>query len=145
MKSATDNDVAVAGIQATEEGNTPLALRCFRQIPEAEMSPLVRSYYALCLAREQKAFNPALDLANQALRDDHTDPLIYLNLGRIYLASGHESKAMETFRRGLRWQQHPLLLRRVEVLCTRRRTLFPFLKRTNPFNVLAGKLFSRIT
>lgn len=143
MKSVSHDDVSVVGIQSTEEGNTALALRCFQKIPDAEMSPLVCSYYALCLAREQKAFTPARELAKRALQVDHTDPLIYLNLGRIYLASGHEGKALEAFRCGLRWQRHPSLLRGIEILCTRRRMFFPFLKRTNNFNVLAGKIITR--
>jgi tetratricopeptide (TPR) repeat protein len=80
----------------------------------------------------------------RALQKDRTHPLIYLNLGRIYYAAGFESKALDFYRQGLRYQKHPLLLRRMEILCLRRRRFLPFLDRSNPLNIITGKILSKI-
>ena len=132
------------GIEAAEEGNTRLALSLFNQIELTEMSPLVMSYLAYCIACEQKAFRKALDLSNKALQGDRFHPLIYLNLGRIYLAAGYEEKAVQTFRRGICCQRHPLLLRKLESLNRRRPRPIPFLQRSNPLNIIIGKFFSKV-
>ncbi|MDX2495736.1 MAG: tetratricopeptide repeat protein [Desulfuromusa sp.] len=133
------------GIKAAEEGNTLLALRLFNQVGSEKMSPLVLSYHGYCIAHEQRAFEKALELSNKALQADRTHPLIYLNLGRIYMAAGYEKKAEQVFRRGIRCQRHPLLLRKLESISNRRRMLFPFLQRSNPLNVISGKLFSKFS
>lgn len=132
------------GIRAAEDGNTRLALDLFNQLKPAEISPLVASYLAYCLAYEQKAFKKALDMANSALRADRLHPLIYLNMGRIFLAAGYEKKAMQTLRKGIRCQRHPLLLHKIESLSNRRSRPFSFLPRSNPLNIIVGKLFSKV-
>ncbi|MFK5927475.1 MAG: hypothetical protein QM483_12655 [Desulfuromusa sp.] len=132
------------GIKATEEGNTRLALNLFSQVKPAEMSPLVTSYQAYCIATEQKNFRKAMDQAIDALQADRSHPLIYLNLGRVFLAAGYRKKAMQTFRKGIRCQRHPLLLRKLESLSNRRAMPFPFLQRSNPLNIIVGKLFSKV-
>ncbi len=132
------------GIKAAEEGNTRLALSLFDQLKSAEITPLVTSYLAYCHACEQKNFKKALDLSIKALQGDRSHPLIYLNLGRIYLAANLQKKAMQTFRRGLRCQRHPLLLRQLERVSSRRTIAFPFLQRSNPLNIIIGKIFSKV-
>lgn len=132
------------GIKAAEDGNTRLALDLFNQLKPTETSPLVASYLAYCLAYEQKAFRKALALANGALQADRLHPLIYLNMGRVLLAAGYEKKAMQTFRKGIRCQRHPLLLRKIESLSNRRSRPFSFLSRSNPLNIIVGKIFSKV-
>ena len=132
------------GIKAAEDGNTRLALDLFNQLKSTETSPLVASYLAYCLACEQKSFRKALDLVSDALIADRSHPLIYLNMGRVLLAAGYEKKAMQTFRKGIRCQRHPLLLRKIESLSNRRPMPFPFLQRSNPLNIMVGKIFSKV-
>ena len=132
------------GIKAAEDGNTRLALDLFNQLKSTETSPLVASYLAYCLACEQKSFRKALDMANDALQADRLHPLIYLNMGRVFLEAGYEKKAMQTFRKGIRCQRHPLLLRKFESLSNRRPMPFPFLQRSNPLNIVVGKIFSKV-
>jgi len=133
------------GIKAAEEGNTLLALRLFNQVGAERMSPLVLSYHGYCIAQEQRDIKRALQFSNRALQENRAHPLIYLNLGRIYLAAGMEKKAIRVFRRGILCQRHPLLLRKLESISSRRRMLFPFLHRSNPLNVISGKLFSKFS
>ena len=133
------------GIKAVEEGNTSLGLRLFNQLGTGEKSPVVLSYQAYCLADEQHAYGKALELTSSALQADRFHPLIYLNLARIYLVAGRENKAMQALRRGIRCQRHPLLLRKLESLSNRRRMVFPFLGRSNPLNVVSGKILSKLS
>lgn len=132
------------GIEAAENGNIRLALDLFNQLKPTETSPLVTSYLAYCLACEQKAFRKALDLANDALQADRLHPLIYLNVGRVFLEAGYKKKAMQTFRKGIRCQRHPLLLRKIESLSNRRPMPFSFLPRSNPLNIIVGKILSKV-
>ncbi len=132
------------GIEAVEGGNFPLALRLLNDVREQDLSPLASSYLALCLAREQRKGAKAINMALRAVHKDGTHPLIYLNLGRVYLSLGKDQKALQVYRQGLKYQRHPLLLRHIEVICPRRTCLFPFLKRSNPVNVILGRLRARL-
>ena len=133
------------GIEAVEQGNTALAMEVFSQVKATDITPLLASYQAYCLACERKTIPRAINMALRALQEDQTHPLIYLNLGRIYYVAGFKEKALYFYRQGLRYQQHPLLLRRMEILSPRRRRLFPFLNRSNPLNIITGKFFSKIS
>ncbi len=133
------------GLAAAEEGNTSLSLRLLNQLEPDDRSPLVHSYQAYCIAVEHNAIQKALILSGRALQDDPYDPLIYLNLGRIFLVAGKDEKALQAFRKGIRCQRHPLLLRKLECLGSRRRRVFPFLPRSNHLNVVSGKLFSKFS
>jgi tetratricopeptide (TPR) repeat protein len=82
-------------------------------------------------------------MCRQALEEDPDNPLIYLNVGRIYLAAGYETRAIRAFRKGVTLEPHPLLLRKLGVLVPRRRPIVPFLDRANPVNVITGKLLAR--
>ncbi len=132
------------GIEAAESGNTALALRQLSKATPEERTPVVLSYLAYCLASEQKSVRDALDLCRSALEEDPTHPLIYLNLGRVYLETGFEDKAILALRKGVRYRRHPMLIRKLDSLNTRRRPLFPFLHRSNPLNRITGKLLARI-
>ena len=139
-----EHSAIAKGIEAVEQGNTALAMELFSQVKVTDMTPLLLSYQAYCLACEQKTIPKAINMGLRALQDDRTHPLIYLNLGRIYYAAGFEKKALDFYRQGLRYQQHPLLLRRMEILCLRRRRFLPFLSRSNPLNIITGKILSKI-
>lgn len=142
--SEREQSVIAEGIEAVEQGNTALAMELFSRVKATDVTPLLASYQAYCLICERKTIQKAINLGLRALQEDRTHPLIYLNLGRIYYAAGFKEKALYFYRQGLRYQQHPLLLRRMEMLCRRRRRLFPFLNRSNPLNVLTGKILSKI-
>jgi tetratricopeptide (TPR) repeat protein len=144
----SEQSLIAEGIEAVEQGNTALAMQIFSRVKTTDMTPLLTSYQAYCLACERKTIPKtipkAINMALRALQEDRTHPLIYLNLGRIYSTAGFEQKALNFYRQGLRYQKHPLLLRRMEMLCPRRRRLFPFLNRSNPLNVVVGKICSKI-
>ncbi len=77
--------------------------------------------------------------------DPHTAgivyPILYLNLGRAFLAAGRKKEAVESFNKGLKHDRsHYELKKEMKLLGTRKKPLVPFLSRSNPINRCAGKM-----
>lgn len=134
-------DQAVA---AAEEGNTLLALMHLEHLPEDCRPPLAWSYLGYCLARERQQFRRGQNCCQRALRQDPTGSLHYLNLGRIYLLAGQKSRAITTFRRGLKFGRNSRILAELRGLGLRRAPVFGKLDRAHFLNRLAGKLRHRL-
>ena len=67
--------------------------------------------------------------------------VLYLHLGKTYLAGGNKKAAVKAFKRGLESDpEDPYLLSEVRRIGIRRKPFFPFLKRSNPINKYIGKL-----
>jgi tetratricopeptide (TPR) repeat protein len=70
--------------------------------------------------------------------------VLYLNLGRAYLAAGRRKDALEALQKGLRFdKQHKELLAERERLGVRRYVPVPFLDRSNPINAIIGRMFRK--
>ena len=61
-----------------------------------------RSYYGLSRALSRGAKLEDVRLCEMAAEADHFDPVLQLNLGKVYLRAGKTTRALQTFRRGLR-------------------------------------------
>ncbi len=133
------------GIEAVEDGNIAFALAQLEKVREDDLTPLASSYLAYCIARERRLGGKAINMALHAVKKDRTHPLIYLNLGRVYLALGKDKKALQVYRRGLQCQHHPLLIRQISLICPRQTCTFPFLKRSNLLNMLSGRIRARFS
>jgi tetratricopeptide (TPR) repeat protein len=77
--------------------------------------------------------------------DPHTAgivyPILYLNLGRAFLAAGKKKEAVENFNKGLRHDRgHVELKKEMRFLGTRKKPLVSFLSRSNPINKYVGIL-----
>lgn len=130
-------------VAAADRGDTLTALLQLEKAADMR-SPLVYSYLGYCLARERRLFADGLALCREALQQEPSNPVYFLNLARIYREAGARKQAVDTLRRGLRYQRHPLLVRELAELGIRRSPLLPFLDRTNPLNKFFGKLLYRI-
>jgi len=70
--------------------------------------------------------------------------VLYLNLGRAYLAGGKRKDAFDTLQKGLRFdKQNKELLSEVERLGVRKYVPLSFLDRSNPINALFGRLLRK--
>ena len=49
------------------------------------INPKILSYYGFCLAKVYNKLDEGLQIARNALIEDHHDPELYLNLAMIYL------------------------------------------------------------
>lgn len=137
-------EVFVKGLKAFSNGHEYLALVCFEQAADLEKTPLYRSYLGFCLAKVRREYSRAIALCREALEQEPSNPVHYVNLGRCYELSGQRSKALETFRQGMKFQRNDEVRRELERLGVRAKPVFPFLKRGNPLNKYCGLLLARL-
>lgn len=77
--------------------------------------------------------------------DPHTAsvayPILYLNLGRSFIAAGKKKEAVDAFQKGLVYdKRHAELKKEMQHLGMRKPPTVAFLSRSNPINKLIGKL-----
>jgi predicted Zn-dependent protease len=72
-------------------------------------------------------------------------PILYLNLGKAYLACNQRKAALEAFREGLKYDsKHRELQSNVAKLGLRKDPVIPFLDRSNPINKYLGILRHKV-
>ena len=140
MKTEHANQHLVNAIHAAEQGQTLLALMELERLSEQSPSPALWSYLGYCLARERQQYRHGQGLCQQALQQDPSNTLHYLNLGRIYLLTGQKAKAIQIFRHGLKLGSDRRILGELKSLGLRRTPVFSSLQRSHLFNRFAGKL-----
>jgi len=144
MPEDDSNDLIRKGVAALDDGNTLVALLHFDEAAKTSPTPVVLSYLGYCLAREHRQMQKGLSLCLNALQSDPNNPLFYLNLGRVYLLAGHKTKAISTFRRGLRQGRNPQIIEELKRLGLRGTPAFPSLSRNNPLNKYYGLLLEKL-
>jgi tetratricopeptide (TPR) repeat protein len=103
------------------------------------------SYYGLSLARAGLSQKQAIEACRTAVKQQTNDPLLFLNLARVYALNCKLEAAMEMYERGLRLTpDDPVLRRELNNLDRRSKAVVPFLSRSNPLNLYLGKLRSRM-
>lgn len=138
------NNTIKQGISAMEKGNTLTALIHFENAARRGDSPVVRSYLAVCLAKERRQVQKAVALCTGALQEEPNNPVHYLNLGRIYLLAGQKNKAILTWRRGLRFGRNQYIVNELKHLGMRRPPVLESLGREHPLNRYLGILFKKL-
>jgi Tfp pilus assembly protein PilF len=135
------------GLGAMAENNPEKASVYFRQALDLErersssrLDMRYLSYYGLSLAQAGLSTQIALQACRTAVSKQPDDPVLLLNLGRVYLIVGKPVRAMDSFERGLRINPENKTLRKELAKIDRRsRPTFPFLERSNPLNRWMGK------
>jgi len=110
--------------------------------------PLILSYYGWLQALVDKRYRAGVDKCKMSLsmmqerstfEVDKRYPVLYLNLGRAYAIAGKKKEALEAFNHGLINDKHNReILQELKALGSRKKTLVPFLDRSNPINKFAG-------
>jgi tetratricopeptide (TPR) repeat protein len=76
--------------------------------------------------------------------EEKLNAVLYLNLGRAYLASGKKKETFDTLQKGLRFdKQNKDLLAELERLGIRKYVPMSFLDRSNPINALIGRMLRK--
>lgn len=132
------------GEAAVDSGNTTLAMVHFEEAASIRDTPEVRSYRGYCLAREHGRIQEGAGLCLSAMQQEPLNSVPYLNLGRIYLLADQKTKAIRTFRRGLRIEQNRRIIAELKNLGLRGTPIFSSLDREHPLNRFLGKLFKAI-
>jgi len=112
--------------------------------------PLILSYYGCFQALVDKKYRSGVETCKQALallrqkgpvEEELLYPVFFLNLGRAYLSAGKKPDAIESFRKGLKYDSsNSELLREMRGLGKRKAPPVPFLDRSNPINKYIGMI-----
>jgi len=116
------------------------ALELERQRSKTRLDMRYLSYYGLSLAKAGLSSQIALQACRSAATRQSDDPLLLLNLGRVYLITGKLDPALECFEKGLRVQPESNILRKELARIDRRsKPMVPFLGRSHPVNRWLGR------
>ena len=132
------------GIEVLGQGNILSALYHFEKAFNTENSPLINSYYAFCIAKERGQFSKAISLCKEAISKEPQNPLLYLNLGRIYHLSSKKADAVQILREGLKFEVNQQIIDELTRLGTRKQPIIPFLKRSNILNKYIGIVLKKL-
>ena len=124
-----------------------LATEAVAKYPE---NLLILSYYgylqAVAIAKYQRGIEVckrAIALAGEQglFGEEKLYAVLYLNLGKTYLAAGMKQDAVDSFRKGLKFNSHNAeLLKELRGMGTMKETPVTFLGRSNPINKYLGKV-----
>lgn len=132
------------GTSAVEKGNTVEALMYFENASQIADTPLVKGYLGYCLARERGKLKEGASMCLEAMQKDPGNPVLYLNLGRIYALSGQRRQAIRTYQKGLKMGCDQRLVTELQHLGIRKNPVFESLSRQNPLNKFCGLIFNRL-
>lgn len=127
-----------------------LATEAVSKYPE---NPLILSYYGHLQAVADAKYRTGIETCKRAIvlagekglfGEEGLYAVLYLNLGRTYLSAGMKKDAVDSFRKGLKFNSHNAeLLKELRGLGTRKETPVAFLGRSNPINKYLGKVLHR--
>lgn len=133
------------GQELLRKGHSLAALASFeKSVSLNDSNPVCKSYIALLSATERGELNRAVKISEELASSYPGEPVIYLNLGKLYLRAGLKAEAVQVLRKGLAQghmrEAHELL----ESLGVRKKPFFPFLPRRHFLNKYSGLLLKRI-
>jgi tetratricopeptide (TPR) repeat protein len=136
------------GLAALAHGRRIEALALFeaaieldRKFSSEKIEARYLSYFGLCLAMDKRRAHEGVKFCREALAAEFFNPDLYLNLARALLASERRKEAFAVLQQGLGWERrHPGIVKELRAMGRRRRPPIPFLARSNPLNVLLGRI-----
>lgn len=133
-----------SAMERTIKGDYEGAMEIFKNGDMVAGHPEAISYYALCVSGLYKNHKKGLALCVNALKRDVKNPVIYRNLGKIFLRVGEKGRAYMAFKKGLTLseQRDRECANEIKVMGLRRSPIVPFLRRENFLNVTLGKFTS---
>jgi tetratricopeptide (TPR) repeat protein len=137
-------ELLARGIEHLREGESLNALSCFEKSFSLRKNARCQSYLGAMIAVERGQVKEALTLCEDAISADPEDPVLYLNMGRVFLKAGKKRQAIETVRKGLGFGKSEEAVRFLNSLGTRKRPVIPFLPRRNFVNKYLGLLFKSL-
>jgi tetratricopeptide (TPR) repeat protein len=152
MLNPSAEDSFQKGLEALEEGRRREAMAMFEAAIELERRfgkgrPQARylSFYGLCLGLEQNDLREAMRFCREAVTIEGYNADIRCNLSLVLMKAGRRKEAYSNLARGLSIEPgHEKILRAMRQMGFRRRPVVPFLARTNPVNVILGRVRFRL-
>lgn len=136
------------GVAALDERRQHEALAFFEAAIELECKygagrPQARylSHYGLCLGLAGRRKHEAIKFCREAVAMEGYNPELLWNLGRALLIADQRREAYAAFIKGLRLEPgHRGIIHDLKAMGVRKRPALPFLGRTNPMNILLGRM-----
>jgi len=117
-------------------------------------NPFIWSYQGCLDAIVNKNYSKGVNTCRHAFKilkeqmpfgEEFFFPILYLNMGKAYLAANKRKEAYASFKKGLEIDMgNRNLLNELKKLGIRRQPSFPFLKRSHPLNKYIGKLSHKL-
>ena len=138
-------DVLRRGIERCRRGDWDTGLAFLGRVAEADhasaLPGLFYSYLGYGIALRQKRVQEGLKLCQHSVKIQFYEPENYINLARTYLLAQDRPGAIRAVLDGLKVvRRHPTLLQLHKELGIRAAPVLPFLSRSNPLNMLLGRL-----
>jgi hypothetical protein len=126
-----------------------------QSMPRFPNNPYIVSYFGYLQAIVDRRYLSGVETCKSALAMLRKHALsgnevhygvVYLNLGKTYIAARKKRDAYETFRQGLKQEpRNRELLKELHAMGKRKRTVLPFLKRSNPINKYLGLILHSLS
>jgi len=112
-----------------------------RALGAAPKNPFYLSYTGLLAAMADRRFADAETLCREALNLKCNHAQLYLNLAEVYTQAGRTTDAIDVLEKGMVSAGRDFRIRRaLERIGVRRQPVLSFLHRSNPINVMLGRL-----
>ncbi len=119
------------------------AIELERRNRQRQIQARYLSFYGRCLAELGERVRDGVEFCREAREMEPYDPDHHWNLGVALLRGNRRRMAYQSLRTGLAMEPgHRGILRELESMGRRRRPVLPFLSRSNPLNVLLGRMSS---
>lgn len=115
--------------------------------------PLILSYFGCLQAIVDKKYRSGIEACKRAIlllkkketfSEEILYPVFYLNLGRAHVAAGKKKDAIDSFKKGLRYDNgNSDLKKELQRLGVRKQSPVPFLDRSNPINKYIGLILNK--
>lgn len=146
MEDTTPQAFFIKGKELFRAGKLSNACKNFYKAYSADnMRPEYISYYGVSAALGKGEIKLGLELCTRAIKMEFYRPEFYVNLAKVYDASGNKKGAITALSKGAKYDTkgeeiHNMLVE----LGVRKRPVIPFLKRANFLNKILG-VFFRVT
>jgi tetratricopeptide (TPR) repeat protein len=109
---------------------------------QQELPGAFYSYLGLAVIRLERRYREGVRLCERGVQLDFYQPECYYNLSRAYLAANDVGSAYKAATKGYKLDPNHRGLKQLlaQEFAKRRPPVLPFLKRSNPLNVMLGKM-----
>lgn len=134
------------GLQFLKDSNLEKATRSFEKAyKEDKENAKYISYYGMCAAMRWGEIGLGIELCTRAVKKEFYKTEYYINLARVYLKADNKKGAITVLKKGLRFDpENDIIHEELVRLGARKKSILPFLKRSNPINRFLG-IFLRKT
>ena len=142
---STANELFEKGEELLRRGERLAALASFEKSIQLDgTNHKCRSYLALLSATQRGQIENAIKTSRDILEQAPAEPLVYLNMGRLYLLAERKQDAVDALRKGASIEKLPEIQQLLESMGLRRKPVVPFLSRQNSINKVLGILFKKL-